>query len=102
MLKHQLIHPKISEVLARAGHHSVILIADGKRALVGGANIAEDYFRPTDSPPWHDLSLLIGVNNLFDEGAPSQSAGQFRIGTAALNGYDLRGRRAFFNITKRW
>lgn len=29
MLKHQLIHPKISEVLARAGHHSAILIADG-------------------------------------------------------------------------
>jgi iron complex outermembrane receptor protein len=42
------------------------------------------------------------VNNLFDEGAPSQSAGQFRIGTAALNSYDLRGRRAFFNVTKRW
>jgi L-fucose mutarotase len=29
VLKHQLIHPKISEVLARAGHHSKILIADG-------------------------------------------------------------------------
>ena len=29
MLKHQLIHPKISEVLARAGHHALILIADG-------------------------------------------------------------------------
>jgi L-fucose mutarotase len=29
MLKHQLIHPKINEVLGRAGHHSVILIADG-------------------------------------------------------------------------
>jgi L-fucose mutarotase len=29
MLKHQLIHPKISEVLGRAGHHSAILIADG-------------------------------------------------------------------------
>ena len=29
MLKHQLTHPKISEVLARAGHHSKILIADG-------------------------------------------------------------------------
>lgn len=29
MLKHQLIHPKISEILARAGHHSAILIADG-------------------------------------------------------------------------
>ena len=29
MLKHELIHPKINEVLARAGHHSLILIADG-------------------------------------------------------------------------
>jgi L-fucose mutarotase len=29
MLKHQLIHPRINEVLARAGHHSLILIADG-------------------------------------------------------------------------
>jgi L-fucose mutarotase len=29
MLKHQLIHPKISEVLGRAGHHAKILIADG-------------------------------------------------------------------------
>ena len=29
MLKHNLLHPKISEVLARAGHHAKILIADG-------------------------------------------------------------------------
>lgn len=29
MLKHQLIHPKINEVVGRAGHHSLILIADG-------------------------------------------------------------------------
>ena len=29
MLKHKLLHPKISEVLAKAGHHSKILIADG-------------------------------------------------------------------------
>ena len=29
MLKHELIHPKINEVLGRAGHHSAILIADG-------------------------------------------------------------------------
>src|SRR5262245_54811398 len=29
MLKHQLIHPQINEVLARAGHHARILIADG-------------------------------------------------------------------------
>ena len=29
MLKHQLIHPKINEVLGRAGHGSKVLIADG-------------------------------------------------------------------------
>lgn len=29
MLKHELIHPEINAVLARAGHHSKILIADG-------------------------------------------------------------------------
>ena len=29
MLRHQLIHPEISAILARAGHHSSILIADG-------------------------------------------------------------------------
>ncbi|TSA33615.1 MAG: transporter [Opitutales bacterium] len=29
MLKHHLIHPKINEILGRAGHHSTLLIADG-------------------------------------------------------------------------
>ena len=29
MLKHRLLHPEISEVLARAGHHAKVLIADG-------------------------------------------------------------------------
>ena len=29
MLKHQLIHPRINDILGRAGHHSKILIADG-------------------------------------------------------------------------
>ena len=29
MLKHQLVHPEINQILARAGHHSKILIADG-------------------------------------------------------------------------
>jgi L-fucose mutarotase len=29
MLRHQLLHPKINEVLGRAGHHGKILIADG-------------------------------------------------------------------------
>jgi L-fucose mutarotase len=29
MLKHLLIHPKVNEVIGRAGHHGRILIADG-------------------------------------------------------------------------
>jgi L-fucose mutarotase len=29
MLRHLLIHPKLNEVLGRAGHHAKILIADG-------------------------------------------------------------------------
>jgi L-fucose mutarotase len=29
MLKHRLIHPRINEVLGRAGHHSKVLVADG-------------------------------------------------------------------------
>jgi len=29
MLKHQLTHPRINEIIGRAGHHSKILIADG-------------------------------------------------------------------------
>ena len=29
MLKHQLIHPEINAILARAGHSSQVLIADG-------------------------------------------------------------------------
>lgn len=29
MLRHQLIHPRINEVLGRAGHHARVLIADG-------------------------------------------------------------------------
>jgi L-fucose mutarotase len=29
MLKHHLIHPRINEVLGRAGHHAKVLIADG-------------------------------------------------------------------------
>jgi L-fucose mutarotase len=29
MLTHKLIHPKINEIIGRAGHHAKILIADG-------------------------------------------------------------------------
>jgi iron complex outermembrane receptor protein len=49
-----------------------------------------------------DIALLLGMQNIFDERPPSQSSGQFRRGTAALNGYDMIGRRVFFNVSVAW
>ena len=51
---------------------------------------------------FNDWTFSAGVQNVFDERPPSQSAGQFRVGTAALNGYDVIGRRAFFLVSKKW
>jgi iron complex outermembrane receptor protein len=49
-----------------------------------------------------DVSIVLGLQNIFDERPPAQSTGQFRRGTAALNAYDLVGRRAFFNVSVGW
>jgi iron complex outermembrane receptor protein len=58
---------------------------------------------------YHDLSvrrkfdnmaIVIGVQNVFDEHPPAASFNEFRVGTAALNQYDLIGRRAFVNFSK--
>ncbi|MBS0296722.1 MAG: TonB-dependent receptor [Proteobacteria bacterium] len=43
-----------------------------------------------------------GIQNLFDERPPSVSNTEFRAGTAALNGYDVLGRRFFLNISKKF
>ena len=51
---------------------------------------------------YNDWTFSAGVQNVFDERPPSQSPGQFRVGTAALNAYDVIGRRAFFLISKKW
>ncbi len=40
-------------------NHQKILIADDAAALIGGANIAEDYYQPVDGAQWHDLVLRI-------------------------------------------
>lgn len=41
-------------------NHQKMLIADGSVALIGGANIADDYFRDTQTQDhWHDLMLKI-------------------------------------------
>jgi iron complex outermembrane receptor protein len=51
---------------------------------------------------WEDQGMTteVGVQNVFDERPPGQSAGQFRVGTAALNGYDVWGRRFFIRLDK--
>ncbi|KRA76154.1 hypothetical protein ASD89_00010 [Caulobacter sp. Root656] len=49
-----------------------------------------------------DWSATAGVINLFGEEPPAQSTGQFRRGVAALNEFDLIGRRLFVNLSKRW
>jgi hypothetical protein len=47
-----------------------------------------------------DWTLQVGVNNLFDKGPPEINTGEFRVGTAMLNGYDMRGRRGFVRVGK--
>ena len=60
------------------------------------------YHSLTVRKKFDNLSVQLGVLNVFDELPPAQSAGQFRIGVSALNAYDLRGRRFVFEINKRW
>ncbi|WAC59369.1 TonB-dependent receptor domain-containing protein [Brevundimonas sp. SL130] len=48
----------------------------------------------------NDWTFQVGVNNLYDERPPAVNTGEFRVGTAALNGYDMRGRRGYVRISK--
>jgi iron complex outermembrane receptor protein len=52
--------------------------------------------------PALNLEVTLGMRNVFDEAPPSQSAGQFRDGTAALNAYDMIGRQFFGRLSKKW
>lgn len=73
---------------------------------------AQVYYKQwTEFQTYHDFSLRYrmddwtfqaGVQNVFDERPPAQSSGQFRIGTAALNNYDMIGRRGFISISRRF
>ena len=40
-------------------NHQKMTIADGGRALIGGFNVADDYFAPESEDGWHDLGLAI-------------------------------------------
>jgi iron complex outermembrane receptor protein len=46
------------------------------------------------------IRVTLGINNVFDTKAPTLSSGEFRIGTAALNMYDLLGRSMYFTVDK--
>lgn len=51
----------------------------------------------------NDWTFQAGIQNLFDERPPAQSSTQsFRVGTAALNGYDVIGRRGFIQVLRRF
>jgi iron complex outermembrane receptor protein len=69
------------------------------------------YKQYTEFTAYHDVSVRkkhddwtfqAGILNVFDEAPPSQSAGQFRAGTAALNSFDMIGRRLFITVSKTW
>ncbi len=47
-----------------------------------------------------DWSVTVGMQNIFDENPPAAGVGLFRVGNAALNGYDMRGRRASLRFVK--
>jgi len=51
---------------------------------------------------WDTLQVTVGVQNLFNERPPGVSASEFRKGTAALNGYDMVGRRFFLTLSKKF
>ena len=51
---------------------------------------------------WDTLQVTAGVQNLFNERPPSVSSDEFRNGTAALNGYDMIGRRFFLTVSKKF
>lgn len=49
---------------------------------------------------WDDWTFRAGIQNLFDEDPPLAGSGLFRKGVAAMNAYDVLGRRAWISISK--
>ncbi|MGI9375667.1 MAG: phospholipase D-like domain-containing protein [Tsuneonella suprasediminis] len=40
-------------------NHQKIVLADGARAMIGGFNIEDDYFAPSDGTGWSDLGVVL-------------------------------------------
>ncbi len=50
-----------------------------------------------------DVTIQVGINNIFDENAPLVSTGASRVGNVPLTSqYDYVGRRAFVSFSKTW
>lgn len=78
MLKHRLLHPEITEVLARAGHHAKVLIADGNypasTAIGPNARLVSLNLAPglvTVSQVLETLLTAIPVDEINTMGIPS-------------------------------
>jgi iron complex outermembrane receptor protein len=84
------------------------LLGSGVLTVQGRPVYFKQYVEPVT---YHEISVRkkfdkftvqAGIQNLTDERPPAQSSGQFRIGTAALNAYDMVGRRAFVDVKFNW
>lgn len=40
-------------------NHQKLALADGRRVLIGGFNVADEYFAPLDKDGWRDIGLLV-------------------------------------------
>ncbi|HEV2864943.1 MAG TPA: phosphatidylserine/phosphatidylglycerophosphate/cardiolipin synthase family protein [Allosphingosinicella sp.] len=80
-------------------NHQKLALADGRRVIIGGFNIANEYFGTIESGAWRDLGLLVegeGVASLepyFDDLFRWASNGEGRIRELRriLNRHSVRG-----------
>lgn len=67
---------------ANLRNHRKIVVVDGRKAVVGGLNLAYEYMGPTPDPArWRDLSLLIEGPAVADLAALFLSDWRFAAGT---------------------
>ena len=77
-------------------NHQKLVIADGARAMLGGFNVADEYFAPPQDDGWHDLGVLVEgpvVRRLADwfaclDELTGMERGQFRAILRAVRHWD--------------
>lgn len=98
MLKTKLIHPQIMAALAKCGHGSKILIADGNYPLAEKTGNAQKVFlgltrgHPTATDVLDSLLSVVNVEKaevmVPEDGSEPEIFGEFR---SLLDGMELRG-----------